>query len=40
MMDDNYTGDGTDYLTHLEDQLRELRNEVRQLKSENRGGKQ
>ena len=30
MMDnDNYTGDGADYVTHLEDKLHELRNEVR-----------
>ena len=37
--DNNYTGDSTDYLTHLEDQLHELRNEVRWLKSDNRGKK-
>ena len=37
MMDDNnYTGDGTDYLTYLENQLHELRNKVRWLKSGNR----
>ncbi len=39
MNDDNYTGDGTDYVTHLEDQLHELRNKVRRLKSDNRGKK-
>ena len=39
MDDDNYTGDGRDYVTRLEDQLHELRNEVRQLKSDNRGKK-
>ncbi len=40
MMDDNnYTGDGTDYLTYLENQLHELRNKVRRLKSDNRGKK-
>ncbi len=40
MMEDNddYTGDGIDYLTHLEDQVHELRNEARRLKSENWGG--
>ena len=27
--DNNYTGDGMDYLTRLEDQFHELRNEVR-----------
>ena len=36
---DKYTGDGTDYVTHLEDQLHELRNKVRWLKSDNRGKK-
>ena len=39
MDDDNYTGEGTDYVTHLEDQLNELRNKVRRLKSDNRGKK-
>ena len=40
-MDDNdyYTGEGTDYITYMEDQVHELWNEVRQLKLENRGGK-
>ncbi len=40
MMDNiNYTGDGANYVTHLEVQLHELRNKVRRLKSENRGKK-
>ena len=38
-MDDNYSSDGVNYVTLLENKLHELRNEVRRLKSDNRGKK-
>ena len=36
---DNYSSDGANYVTLLENKLHELRNEVRRLKSDNRGKK-
>ena len=39
MDNDNYSSDGANYVTLLENKLHELRNEVRRLKSDNRGKK-
>lgn len=39
MDNDNYSSDGANYVTLLENKLHELRNEVRRLKSDNRGEK-